>query len=110
MAPSVNILRNGNCFAVMETDNEEDDIQGLAGNLPSPKYTTSDKWIMDQQKRRLLTEKNWALKQQRTQQRITSCSDKLKVCYDMYVYVLPKYVCDAEPIAQRKETNKRKLN
>ncbi|KAF7120098.1 hypothetical protein RHSIM_Rhsim13G0223800 [Rhododendron simsii] len=45
---------------------------------PAPKYTTSEKWIMEQQKRKLVIEQNWALKQKKTEQRIAACSEKLK--------------------------------
>lgn len=46
---------------------------------PAPKYTTSEKWIMEQKKKKLVIEQNWALKQKKTEQRISACSEKLKV-------------------------------
>ncbi|GFZ20673.1 P-loop containing nucleoside triphosphate hydrolases superfamily protein [Actinidia rufa] len=64
---------------VVETDQEEQDMSLDSDLPPAPKYSTSEKWIMEQQKRRLLTERNWALKQQKTERRIGTCSDKLKV-------------------------------
>ncbi|KAI8526239.1 hypothetical protein RHMOL_Rhmol13G0293200 [Rhododendron molle] len=48
---------------------------------PAPKYTTSEKWIMEQQKRKLVIEQNWALKQKKTEQRIAACSEKLKAFF-----------------------------
>ncbi|KAK3042449.1 hypothetical protein RJ639_000173, partial [Escallonia herrerae] len=63
---------------VLETDQEEEDIGMSTGMPPSPKYTTSEKWIMDHQKRKHLNEQKFVLKQQKTEQRITACSDKLK--------------------------------
>ncbi|KAA8549729.1 hypothetical protein F0562_001253 [Nyssa sinensis] len=78
MFPVDNTLKNGNPFTVQETDQEEEDISVSTDLLQSPKYTTSEKWIMDQQKRKLLTEQNWALKQRKTEQRIAACSYKLK--------------------------------
>ncbi|KAK3027834.1 hypothetical protein RJ639_040584 [Escallonia herrerae] len=63
---------------VLETYQEEEDIGMSADMPPSPKYTTSEKWIMDHQKRKHLNEQKFVLKQQKTEQRITACSDKLK--------------------------------
>ncbi|XP_054807322.1 chromatin structure-remodeling complex protein SYD isoform X1 [Prosopis cineraria] len=44
----------------------------------SPRFTMSEKWIMDQQKKRHQFEQNWVRKQQKTRQKIISCFDKLK--------------------------------
>lgn len=58
---------------------------------PSPKYTMSEKWIMDMQKRKLLVEQNWIVKQQKTKQRISTCFDKLKVGAELclsYLFLL----------------------
>ncbi|KAL8131393.1 hypothetical protein AgCh_007358 [Apium graveolens] len=76
--PSDNALLIGNPFLLGDTVHEEEDASVATDFPPSPKYTTTEKWIADQQKRKLFTEKTWALKQQRTQQRITACSEKLK--------------------------------
>lgn len=46
---------------------------------PSPKYTMSEKWIMAKQKKKLLDEQNWTLKQQKARQKIATCFHKLKV-------------------------------
>ena len=45
----------------------------------SPKYTMSDKWIMDHQRKKLFVEQNWGLKQQKRKQRIATCYNRLKV-------------------------------
>ncbi|XVE82038.1 hypothetical protein DITRI_Ditri15bG0114600 [Diplodiscus trichospermus] len=57
---------------------DEEDKSLSIDSLPSPKYTMSEKWILDQQKRKLLAEQNWVLKQQKTKQRIITCYTKLK--------------------------------
>ncbi|OMO77372.1 Glutamine-Leucine-Glutamine, QLQ [Corchorus olitorius] len=59
-------------------EQDEEDISVPSDSLPSPKHTMSEKWIMDQQKRKLLAEQNWVLKQQKTKQRIITCYTKLK--------------------------------
>ncbi|KAK9288088.1 hypothetical protein L1049_016535 [Liquidambar formosana] len=73
-------LKNGSPFTVVERSMEQEEVEKSISNdlPPSPKYTTSEKWIMDQQKRKLLLEQNWALKQRKTDQRIATCSNKLK--------------------------------
>ncbi|KAL6966430.1 hypothetical protein U1Q18_032209 [Sarracenia purpurea var. burkii] len=71
------LMKNGNPI-VKETDQEEQDGSLFSDLLPAPKYTTSEKWIMEQQKKKRLAEQNWELKQQQTEQRIAACSDKLK--------------------------------
>uniref|UniRef100_A0A2P2ME95 Uncharacterized protein MANES_15G017800 n=1 Tax=Rhizophora mucronata TaxID=61149 RepID=A0A2P2ME95_RHIMU len=38
----------------------------------------SEKWIMVQQRKKLLVEQNWLLKQKKTKQRISTCFEKLK--------------------------------
>ncbi|KAL6001359.1 hypothetical protein ACLOJK_007093 [Asimina triloba] len=50
------------------------DDQGLS----SANYTATEKWIMHQQKRKLLEEQNWSLKQRRTNEKIATRFDKLK--------------------------------
>ncbi|CAN6551450.1 unnamed protein product [Malus baccata var. baccata] len=45
---------------------------------PSPKYTMSEKWIMDKQKKKLLDEQTWILKQQKAKRKIATCFHKLK--------------------------------
>lgn len=86
--PSDNALLNGNPFLLGDTVHEEEDVSVATDFPPSPKYTTTEKWIIDQQKRKLFTEKTWALKQQRTQQRITACSDKLKVFNEINIFCI----------------------
>ena len=79
------MLRNGVCFT---TEQDEEDKSVSTDLLPSPKYTMSEKWIMDQQKRKLLAEQDWILKQHKTKQRIVTCFTKLKVCYKISSQVL----------------------
>ncbi|XP_042515442.1 chromatin structure-remodeling complex protein SYD-like isoform X2 [Macadamia integrifolia] len=57
---------------------EEEEEKSSTETPPSPKYTTSEKWIMDWQKRKLLGEENWALKQKKMEEKITGSFDKLK--------------------------------
>ncbi|XP_061986239.1 chromatin structure-remodeling complex protein SYD-like isoform X2 [Populus nigra] len=68
-------LRNGISFT---TEQDDEDKSASTDSLPSPKYTMSEKWIMDHQRKKLLTEQNWVLKQQRTKQSISTCFYKLK--------------------------------
>ncbi|XP_011034240.1 PREDICTED: chromatin structure-remodeling complex protein SYD-like isoform X2 [Populus euphratica] len=68
-------LRNGISFT---TEQDDEDRSASTDSQPSPKYTMSEKWIMDHQRKKLLTEQNWVLKQQRTKQRISTCFYKLK--------------------------------
>ncbi|XP_038899000.1 LOW QUALITY PROTEIN: chromatin structure-remodeling complex protein SYD [Benincasa hispida] len=63
----------------LNTLEQEDDGKSVPSDLPmSPKYTMSEKWIMDRQKKKLLNEQNWLLKQQKTEKRIATCFDRLK--------------------------------
>ncbi|KAL9401079.1 hypothetical protein Peur_004928 [Populus x canadensis] len=68
-------LRNGISFT---TEQDDEDKSASTDSQPSPKYTMSEKWIMDHQRKKLLTEQNWVLKQQRTKQSISTCFYKLK--------------------------------
>nr|XP_034930331.1 chromatin structure-remodeling complex protein SYD-like isoform X4 [Populus alba] len=68
-------LRNGISFT---TEQDDEDKSASTDSQPSPKYTMSEKWIIDHQRKKLLTEQNWVLKQQRTKQRISTCFYKLK--------------------------------
>lgn len=71
------------CAAIVltaqEVDEEEEDISLSTERPPSPRHTTLEKWILDRQKRKLLSERKWALKQQKTEERISASSAKLKV-------------------------------
>ncbi|KAJ9154438.1 hypothetical protein P3X46_027771 [Hevea brasiliensis] len=60
------------------SEQDDEDKSASTDSPPSPKCTMSEKWIMDYQKKRLLAERNWALKQQKTKQRMVTCFDKLK--------------------------------
>ncbi|CAI0627013.1 unnamed protein product [Linum tenue] len=59
--------RHGNP-ALAEQDDEDN---SASVDLPPPRYTMSEKWIMDQQRKKLLVEEKWALKEQKARQRIT---------------------------------------
>ncbi|XP_061976128.1 chromatin structure-remodeling complex protein SYD-like isoform X3 [Populus nigra] len=69
-------LRNDISFTTEQDD--DDKSAASTDSPPSPKYTMLEKWIMDQQRKKLLTEQGWVLKQQKTKQRIATCFDKLK--------------------------------
>ncbi|KAI9386395.1 hypothetical protein POPTR_010G019150v4 [Populus trichocarpa] len=74
-APSqFHILGNSNA----SEQDDDDKSAASTDSPPSPKYTMLEKWIMDQQRKKLLTEQGWVLKQQKTKQRIATCFDKLK--------------------------------
>ncbi|XVF28426.1 hypothetical protein REPUB_Repub15cG0028400 [Reevesia pubescens] len=82
--PSVAVLhdlvleRNDTAPQFQSPEQDEEDKSLSTESLPSLKHTMSEKWIMDQQKRKLLAEQKWVLKQQRTRQRIVTCFTKLK--------------------------------
>ncbi|KAK9075578.1 hypothetical protein SSX86_003903 [Deinandra increscens subsp. villosa] len=57
---------------------EGEDASELSRSAASPKYTTSEKWIADCQKRKVADEYNWAVKKKKTEQRISVCVEKLK--------------------------------
>ncbi|KAJ6980718.1 hypothetical protein NC653_024157 [Populus alba x Populus x berolinensis] len=69
-------LRNDVSFTTEQDD--DDKSAASTDSPPSPKYTMLEKWIMDQQRKKLLTKQGWVLKQQKTKQRIATCFDKLK--------------------------------
>ncbi|XP_037495642.1 chromatin structure-remodeling complex protein SYD [Jatropha curcas] len=60
------------------SEQDDEDRSASTDSLPSPKHTMSEKWIMDHQKKKLLLEQSWTLKQQKAKQRIATCFDKLK--------------------------------
>lgn len=80
--PIDDTTKNGYPYKMVEKSAEQgDEDRPMLVNLPpSPKCTTSEKWIMDQQKRRLHVEQNWLLKEQKTEKKIAACFEKLKVC------------------------------
>ncbi|XP_024039562.1 chromatin structure-remodeling complex protein SYD isoform X2 [Citrus clementina] len=73
--PVDNSVRNG---ISLTTEQDEEDKSLHTDSPPAPKYTMSEKWIMDMQKRKLLVEQNWILKQQKTKQRMSNCFNKLR--------------------------------
>ncbi|XP_057957466.1 chromatin structure-remodeling complex protein SYD-like isoform X2 [Malania oleifera] len=80
MVPVDDTQKNGHSFTLQDryTEQEEEDKSDSTELPPSPKYTTSEKWIMDQQKRKLIVDQSWMLKQRKTEERIASCFNKLK--------------------------------
>ncbi|XP_022869717.1 uncharacterized protein LOC111389097 [Olea europaea var. sylvestris] len=64
----------------LRTDREEDDISISTDRPPSSRHATLEKWILERQKRKVISEQSLALNQQKTEQRIAARSDKLKVC------------------------------
>ncbi|KAG9444458.1 hypothetical protein H6P81_015798 [Aristolochia fimbriata] len=56
----------------------EEEKSNSNGPHSSPKYTTSEKWIMDRHKKKVQEEKNWELKQKKAEERIAACYDKIK--------------------------------
>ncbi|KAJ0813828.1 putative DNA helicase chromatin remodeling SNF2 family [Helianthus annuus] len=73
---NANILEKDVILAGNNLDREN--TSELSTSPPSPKYTTSEKWIADCQKRKVAAEQNWAVKKKKTEQRISACVEKLK--------------------------------
>ncbi|XP_065042147.1 uncharacterized protein LOC135675684 isoform X2 [Musa acuminata AAA Group] len=74
-------IKFGNMEAVLEKSVEQDNgNQSDSSDMPSspPKYTTSEKWVMDYQKQKLVEEQKWTLKQKKAEERIAACYEKLK--------------------------------
>ncbi|KAF6176620.1 hypothetical protein GIB67_034482 [Kingdonia uniflora] len=73
-------FRHGHPVFVLEksADNEVEKQSISKEMLHSPRYTTSEKWIEDHQKHKLLEEQKWAIKQRKTEERIAACFRKLK--------------------------------
>lgn len=82
--PVDDTLRNGISFTA---EHDDEDKSAPTDSLPSPKYTMSEKWIMDQQRKKLIVDQSWVLKQQKTKRRIATCFDKLKVCYEISAWL-----------------------
>lgn len=66
-------------FCVAGNNHDGEDTSEHNTAPASPKYTTSEKWIADCQKRKVAAEYNWAVKKKKTEQRISVCAEKLKV-------------------------------
>lgn len=62
---------------MQETDQEDENISASTDRLPSPRHTMMEKWILDRQKRKHLSEQKWSEKQQKAEKRIASCAEKL---------------------------------
>ncbi|KAI9115171.1 hypothetical protein K1719_014184 [Acacia pycnantha] len=75
----VTMLKDVNVMAKHVSMEQEGKDRFASAEMPaSPRFTMSEKWIMDQQKKRFLVEQNWVRKQQKTRQKIASCFGKLK--------------------------------
>jgi len=60
-------------------EEEKDSSPEDSSTLPSKaEYTTVEKWILDQRKRKHLEEQNWAQKQRKTEEKIAFCFHQLK--------------------------------
>lgn len=76
-----NPLSHGNTGQLLEKSVECDDGNNFEANdapPPPPKYTTSEKWIMDQQKKKLAEDQKWAVKQRKAEEMISTSFNKLK--------------------------------
>lgn len=67
-------------FIVAGNNREGEDTSELSTSPASPKYTTSEKWIADCKKRKVAADNSWKAKKMKTEQRISVCVEKLKVC------------------------------
>ncbi|KAL5712823.1 hypothetical protein ACHQM5_014952 [Ranunculus cassubicifolius] len=72
-----NASQYGNPVSIsMEKEDEDKSI--VMHKRPSPKYTTSEKWISDYEKKNLLDKQVWQVKQKKAGERMTVCFNKLK--------------------------------
>ncbi|KAG1358761.1 hypothetical protein COCNU_08G002070 [Cocos nucifera] len=86
-------VKHGNLEIMLdESADQEERNKSSSDEIPSspPKYTTSEKWIMDHQRRKLVEEQKWALKQRKADERIAACFDMLK-----------ETVCSSEDISAK---------
>ncbi|PHU03244.1 hypothetical protein BC332_28495 [Capsicum chinense] len=67
-----------NLSQVQETDQEDENISASTDRLSSPRHTMMEKWILDRQKRKRISEQKWSEKQHKTEERIAACAEKLK--------------------------------
>ncbi|KAG1334177.1 chromatin structure-remodeling complex protein SYD-like [Cocos nucifera] len=75
-------VKHGNLETMLDKSaDQEEGNKSSSDEMPSPpKYTTLEKWMMDQQKRKLVEEQKGVLKQRKAEERIAGCFDKLKEC------------------------------
>ncbi|XP_065631375.1 chromatin structure-remodeling complex protein SYD [Quercus suber] len=72
-------MRDASMMSKHASQDQEEENKSVSTDLPpSAKYTMSEKWIMDQQKKKNLVEQSWKLKQHKANQRISACYTKLK--------------------------------
>nr|XP_025611537.1 chromatin structure-remodeling complex protein SYD isoform X5 [Arachis hypogaea] len=69
---------NASKHGINFTTEQEGNERQASSNLQSPKYSMSDRWIMDQQKKRHLVERSFVQKQQKAKQRMATSFLKLK--------------------------------
>lgn len=69
-------------------DQEEGNMQ------PPPKYTMSQKWIMDRQNKRHLVDRSWGLKQQKADQAIGARFNELKVSLSCPLFCRTFFFCN----------------
>ncbi|XP_027916125.1 chromatin structure-remodeling complex protein SYD [Vigna unguiculata] len=73
------MMKDGNVMIKHVSPEQDGNERLVSGDLPSsPKYTMSERWIMDQQRKRLLVEQKWVQKQHKTKQRMATSFHKLK--------------------------------
>nr|XP_029119475.1 uncharacterized protein LOC105042102 isoform X2 [Elaeis guineensis]XP_029119476.1 uncharacterized protein LOC105042102 isoform X2 [Elaeis guineensis] len=80
--PISDTVKHGNLETMLDKSaDQEEGNKSSSDEMPSPpKYTMLEKWMMDQQKRKLVEEQKRVLKQRKAEKRIVACFDKLKEC------------------------------
>ncbi|CAJ2634406.1 unnamed protein product [Trifolium pratense] len=75
----VTMMKEGNALGKNVSGDQGGNERSVSADLPSSKkFTMSERWIMDQQKKRRLVEQNYAQKQQKAREKMTTCFYKLK--------------------------------
>ncbi|XP_004508316.1 uncharacterized protein [Cicer arietinum] len=75
----VTMMKDGNLLGKNVSAEQGGNERLVSADLsPSQKYTMLERCIMDQQKKRLLVEQKWVQKQQKANERMTTCFHKLK--------------------------------
>ncbi|KAH9329797.1 hypothetical protein KI387_001905, partial [Taxus chinensis] len=71
-------FQNGNQDTYVDQEEKDCSPDDAPAFLSKPSYTTVEKWILDQRKRKQLEEQNWAQKQRKTEAKIAVCFHHLK--------------------------------
>ncbi|XP_057834125.2 uncharacterized protein LOC131044739 isoform X2 [Cryptomeria japonica] len=71
-------FQNGNQNMTLDQEERDNSPEDSHAFLSKPNYTTVEKWILDQRKRKQLEEHNWAQKQRKTEAKIAVCFHHLK--------------------------------